>query len=178
MTLSGRISIDTDPPSETVQPVAVADGSTVGPSLRHREDPVRELGARASARFGWLRLNVGYDRWFADADRLRRGVYELMPLPNRDVEREPAVHAGTGGIGLIFKRLRVNYATDYLLPTPQRLDDDVGFNTHRGALVYKSACDCWDLIVRVGMQAEDPWETIRADFLLNVGGYDLGSGGS
>ncbi|MEM6731488.1 MAG: hypothetical protein AAF658_08015, partial [Myxococcota bacterium] len=166
------------------------------------DDPFREFGTRASYRWGPLSTGVGYTRWFADAERFDRSVYELSGTPSfqdfdpGDPRSEQYV---TGRAALTFSSFNLGYSMQRLLRRPG--GNNAADRINRGlaaspanqrpftplqtfAINYRSPCECWGIganvvfsQVGVDMPTEDePFEwDYRINLQFQIGDYVVGT---
>ncbi len=145
----------------------------LGLDLRDRE-PVNEIGASLNAAVGTLTFGGHYARWTPDAERLQRTLYELAAVR---LSAAPWIHAATVTAGIRWPpRLRLTYASDYLLPIPDP-ERDTEVLEHRIMAAYRSPCDCWEVSATLGLAPREgvPLATsLRGGVTLTVADYELG----
>ncbi|MBI3179888.1 MAG: hypothetical protein HYZ27_09525 [Deltaproteobacteria bacterium] len=138
------------------------------------EEPIKEVGATLSAAVGIITLGGYYARWTPEAERMQRTLYELAAAHPGDA---PWIHAATLSAGLrLPPRLRLAYASDYLLPIPEP-ERDTELLEHRVLAAYRSPCNCWEVSATVGLAPKEGVplsSSLRGGVTLTVADYELG----
>jgi hypothetical protein len=139
---------------------------------------VEEIGGDATGNLGPMTVSAAYARWTARAERFRRAQYQLA-AEGGELGDTAYLHVVRGSVGIRGgERVYASYSAAYLLPVPVPENGEprpAGFTNHAVAAVYRSPCDCWEAGVTVSVPTRDPWENLRAQVNLAIGGYSLGN---